>query len=101
MLIDDNQMRESLRQMAARFTADLVQRDDLMQECLINLWRVEQEKPGQTRSWYLQSCRFHLQHCLMMGRSLDSTKRCGQDKRLTLDDSEVGQVPEALHTNGE
>src|ERR1043166_3150368 len=101
MLIEDARIRESLRQIAARFAGDPTQRDDLLQECLINLWRVEREKPGHTKSWYLQSCRFHLQHCVSLGRSLDSTKRGGEEKRLTGYGSEDGQVPEELHTNGE
>jgi hypothetical protein len=48
---------------------------DMMQECLFHLWRTEREKPGHTRSWYLQSCRFHLQHWLTAGRSLDNPRR--------------------------
>ena len=72
-----------------------------MQECLINLWRAERDKPGKTRSWYLQNCRFHLQHCAASGRSLDSPKRASQDKRLNIDGIEEGEVPQQLHTNGE
>ncbi len=49
--------------------------DDLVQEALVHLWRTERRRPGQTRSWYLQSCRFHVQHCLASGRSVDSVKR--------------------------
>ena len=101
MLIEDAGMREVLRKIAAGFSADPTQRDDLMQECMINLWRAERDKPGRTRSWYLQSCRFHLQHCAVLGRSLDSPKRASPDKRLNIDDSDEGQVPEPLHTNGE
>src|SRR5438128_141186 len=101
MLIEDPRTCEGLRQIVGGFTADPTQRDDLIQECLINLCRVERDKPGRTRSWYLQNCRFHLQHWAVLGRSLDSPKRASQDKRLTIDGSEEGMVPEALHTNGE
>ena len=56
-------------------TTNSALREDLMQEALVHLWRVETERPGQTRSWYWQSCRFHLQHYLASGRSVDSAKR--------------------------
>jgi hypothetical protein len=55
--------------------ADPTVQADMMQECLFHLWRTEREKPNQTRSWYLQSCRFHMQHCLTAGRSLDNPRR--------------------------
>src|SRR5258708_24931491 len=101
MLIEDGRVCGVLRQMAGGFTSDPTQRDDLMQECLINLWKVERDKPGRTHSWYLQNCRFHLQHCGVLGRSLDSPKRASQNKRLPLDGSEEEEFPYQLHTNGE
>src|SRR5262252_11237873 len=57
-----------------------------MQEALINLWQQELLRPGQTRSWYLQNCHFHLRNHLRQGRSIDSPKRRGQ--RCTILDSE-------------
>src|SRR5690349_21572876 len=68
-------LRESLVQMIRRLTPNSSLREDLLQEAMIHLWRTETRRPGQTRSWYLQSCRFHLQHYLNCGRSIDSTKR--------------------------
>jgi RNA polymerase sigma factor (sigma-70 family) len=68
-------LRESLAQMIRRLTPNSSLREDLLQEAMIHLWRTETRRPGQTRSWYLQSCRFHLQHYLNCGRSIDSTKR--------------------------
>ena len=56
-----------------------------MQVCRIHLWRLEIERPSQTRSWYLQSCRFHLQHWLASGRSVDSRKRATRDRRITIE----------------
>src|SRR5262249_34431706 len=50
-------------------------RDDLIQEGLIHLWLSQRQRPGQSTSWYLQGCRFHLQHYLEVGRSVDSHKR--------------------------
>ncbi len=46
-----------------------------MQEALVHLWHTEARRPGQTRSWYVQSCRFHVRHYLASGRSVDSVKR--------------------------
>jgi DNA-directed RNA polymerase specialized sigma24 family protein len=74
-LIDDAGIRQTLRKIITRLTPNPALQDDLMQECLIRLWRLESEEPGHTRSWYLQNCRFHLQHFLASGRSLDSLKR--------------------------
>ena len=46
-----------------------------MQEALIHLWLLEERRPAQSRSWYLQSCKFHLQNFIAAGRSVDSLKR--------------------------
>ena len=101
MLIEDTKFCELLRRIVTRFTADRVLQDDLMQECLIRIWRLESEEPGRTRSWYLQNCRFHLQHWLASGRSVDSPKRTNGDNRVTID-AVSDEVPvEGYHTNGE
>jgi len=71
----DECLREALAQLVKRLTPNPTLREDLLQEALIHLWRIEARRPGQTRSWYLQSCRFHLQHYLSCGRSIDSAKR--------------------------
>jgi DNA-binding CsgD family transcriptional regulator len=52
---------------------------------MIHLWKVERERPGQTLSWYLQSCSFHLRHYLASGRSIDSSKRCSLQIELPED----------------
>jgi len=96
MLIEDTKFCQLLRRIVTRFSADRVLQDDLMQECLIRIWRLESEEPGRTRSWYLQNCRFHLQHWLASGRSVDSLKRTNGDNRVTID-----EVVEGYHTNGE
>jgi DNA-directed RNA polymerase specialized sigma24 family protein len=74
-----------VRGIAARVTLNSVSQEDLVQECLIHLWKLEKEQPDQTVSWYLTSCRFHLQHCLASGRSVDSPKRAGAAHRITID----------------
>ena len=72
-----------------------------MQECLIRLWKLESEKPGRTRSWYLQNCRFHLQHWLASGRSVDSPKRANGNNRITIDGTNDELPVDTYHTNGE
>src|SRR5262249_20069003 len=71
---------------------------DMMQECLFHLWRTEREKPNHTRSWYLQSCRFHLQHWLSSGRSLDNPKRAASE---VLDGDDEHPALSDYHTDGQ
>ena len=101
MLIEDTKFCELLRRIVTRFTSDPVLQDDLMQECLIRIWRLESEEPGQTRSWYLQNCRFHVQHWLAAGRSVDSLKRDKGDNRATIDSVSDETPVDGYHTNGE
>lgn len=69
---------------------DTGSQEDMLQEALIHLWRLEERRPGQSVAWYLQGCRYHLQNWLRLGRSIDSVKRsraCVRDG-ATDDDSE-------------
>jgi len=75
MLIDEACSRETLRRIVGRLTSDPVLAEELVQEGLVHLWLLEERRPGQTRSWYLQNCKFHLQNYLKAGRSIDSRKR--------------------------
>jgi len=75
MLIEQSEIKERLSRIVSKLTTSVVLREDLMQEALTHLWLEEIRLPGQTQSWYLQSCRFHLQHYLKNGRSIDSGKR--------------------------
>jgi len=100
-LIEDVPLRESLRHIVAGFSGNPSLQEDLIQESLVHLWKVEREKPGQTKSWYLQSCRFHVQHWLAAGRSLDSPKRARADKWIVLDESDSEATLPEYHTNGE
>ena len=100
MLIEETQILVLLRRIVAGFTADSVLQADLMQECLFHLWKIEREKPGQTRSWYLQSCRFHLQHYLTSGRSLDSHKRAnGTVLKHELAEATIARVWRGMRKN--
>jgi len=67
--------RKQLRGMIHNMTGDEALREDLLQEALIHLWQTERERPGQSQSWYLQSCSFRIRHLLAAGRSVDSRKR--------------------------
>src|SRR5260370_40330247 len=78
MFIDEESIRECLLRMIRRITPNLALRDDLLQEALIHLWLTEARRPAQTRSWYLQSVKFHLLHYLASGRSVDSANRRGR-----------------------
>src|SRR6266404_1014256 len=100
-LIEDAALQSSLRQIVARLTGNPVLQEDLMQESLIHLWEIERNRPGRTRSWYLQSCSFHIRHRLVAGRSLDSPKRAREDKRIAIDESDSEAALPEYHTNGE
>jgi DNA-binding CsgD family transcriptional regulator len=101
MLIEDVRMCESLRRIVNGFTGDPTLQQDMLQECLVCLWKIESEKPGRTRSWYLQNCRFHVQHWLAAGRSLDSHKRALGGNRVPLHGTEEDTALDGYHTNGE
>jgi DNA-directed RNA polymerase specialized sigma24 family protein len=77
MYFEEPSIQDSLLQLIRRLTSNPTLRDDLLQEALIHFWLTESRRPGQTKSWYLQSCKFHMQHYLASGRSLDSNKRRG------------------------
>ena len=75
MHVDNPATKELLLRIIQNITSRTALWDDLLQEALIHLWRIEARRPGQTRSWYLQSCKFHLLHYLTSGRSVDAIKR--------------------------
>ena len=95
-LIEDEQVLNSLGRIVNSLSHEPSWRDDLMQEALLHLWRSEQERPGQSTSWYLQGCRFRLQHYLGAGRSLDSGKR--RAKQVVNDEKSPSDLFEELHT---
>jgi len=101
MLIDEERVWNSVRKLVTRITADWALQQDLTQECVIRLWRLEGEQPGRTSSWYLQNCHFHLRHWLASGRSVDSPKRGNGSNRITIDATDDQPDLECFHTNGE
>lgn len=98
---EDARMHLNLRRLVAGFTADPLLQEDLLQECLVWLWQVEVEKPGQTMSWYLQNCRFRIQHWLAAGRSVDSPKRARGDARVSIDCNPEESALDGYHTDGD
>ena len=74
MLIDQKETLGVLRQIVFKVTIDRALHEDLTQEAFIHLWLREQQCPGQTQSWYFQSCRFFLQNLVRTGRSVDSLR---------------------------
>ena len=101
LLVENPQMREALSKIVAGFTRDPQLKQDLLQECLLHLWRLEVEKPSRTRSWYLHGCRFHLQHYLVSGRSVDSLKRAGGARRITIEGQDEETALHDPHPKGE
>src|SRR5882672_4598840 len=97
MLVDEPSTREVLRRLIQKLASSPALWDDLLQEALIHLWMIEARRPGQTRSWYLQSCKFHLLHYLASGRSVDSNKR--RDGQLQFSDD--GECSDAGLNDGD
>lgn len=91
MLIDDVRTRELLSRIVYRLSSDPAVRDDMMQEALVHLWLLEERRPGQRQSWYLQSCKFHLQNYITAGRSVDSPKR--NSGRISIADGDEDFLP--------
>jgi DNA-directed RNA polymerase specialized sigma24 family protein len=99
MSIDDLKTVERLNRIVGRLTSHPDLREELMQEALIHLWQVQEQQPGQSESWYLQSCRYHLQHFLVAGRSVDSPKRRAANVNASLngeDDSNGFLIEETV-----
>jgi len=88
MFVDDPSSKASLLKIVRRMNANPTIREDLLQEALIHLWLTENHRPGQTRSWYLQSCKFHLLHYLVSGRSIDSPKRKARQLEMPTDEDD-------------
>src|SRR5262245_27216021 len=101
MPLDDAKAYSVLRRIVAGLSIDFALRQDMMQECLLRLTQLEVEKPGQTRSWYLRNCRFHLLHWLASGRSVDSPKRAGSHQRVHLDEMAEDAIWEKSHAKSQ
>ena len=89
LLIDKTAVRTALVRMVVTLEENFHTREDLLQEALVSFWSSERQYPGQRRSWYLQSVRFHLHHIRASGRSLDSPKHRGA--QATVADNGAGR----------
>src|SRR6266702_8842366 len=96
MFVDEVSTKESLVRMIRRATPNHALRDDLLQEALIHLWLTETRRPGQTKSWYLQSAKFHVLHYLTSGRSVDSRKRWRGVSHFESDCEQSEEFPELV-----
>jgi hypothetical protein len=101
MDIDDPRTWSVLRKIVASLSDNLTLQQDLVQECAVHLCRVERDQPDRTTSWYVLSCRFHAQHWLALGRSVDSFKRASQRATHQIDGVVDDEFSEANHTNGD
>ncbi len=85
---------EMVRAVVARVIQDvgaaLDSQEDLIQEAFIHLCRKVSLRPGQTESWYSQSCYFHLLGYLRQGTSVDAPKRRHLACELSDDSEEAG-----------
>src|SRR2546428_9446774 len=94
MCLDEPSTKDSLLRMTGRITPNFALRQDLLQEALIHLWLTQTRRPGQTKSWYLQSSKFHLLHWLASGRSVDSIKRGRGHSQFGHDCEQSEEFPE-------
>jgi len=90
--------QESVLRLVHCTTSNEALRDDLTQEALVHLWLVKTRRPGQTNSWYLQSCKFRLQHYLNSGRSIDSVKRRSSQVSFNSDSTEPNEDLDLVDT---
>jgi len=96
MCLDEPTVKESLLRMAGSITPNFAFRQDLLQEAWIHLWLTEIRRPGQTKSWYLQSAKFHVLHYLTSGRSVDSRKRWRGVSHIESDCEQSEEFPELV-----
>ena len=88
MIFEDERFYRRLQNMIGALPCSEECKEDILQEAFLHLRELERRNPRQTPSWYLQACKFHAQHLLASGRSIDSPKRAG--KRVILpDDAEL------------
>src|SRR6266536_2398760 len=64
----------TLLRVVATITPDRCLQEDLLQEAVIHFWQLNNQRPGQSPSWYFKSCQLYLLNLLRKGRSIDSLK---------------------------
>ncbi len=76
--MNETEVAQRLRVVAARLTGDVELRKDLMQEMHLHLMKAQASDPGKPFEWYVKGCEFHARNYLKLGRSIDSLKRARQ-----------------------
>jgi DNA-directed RNA polymerase specialized sigma24 family protein len=82
-------LRARIARIVQHMTSDFHLRQDLEQEALFHIWLMEIQRPYETMSWYLQSCRFHLRNYLRNDPSIDSPARAHLRQPTEDDDTAV------------
>jgi|SRR6185295_13343038 len=98
--VEDPVVQNTLLRIVVRLERNPSLREDLMQEGLVHYWLELGRHPGRSLSWYLQSCQFHLQHCLAAGRSVDSPKRGPAELPLLLESDDASEPFETGKSDG-
>src|SRR5205809_7182293 len=98
MYLEQPATKEAILKIIKSITHCSALQDDLLQEALIHLWLMETRRPGQTHSWYLQSCKYHLLHYLASGCSVDSAKREGRSLQPPEDSADEEGHSKQRHT---
>src|SRR5258707_8576164 len=94
MFYEKEEVCELLRSMVRHITGNVTLGEDLFQEAVIHLWQKETKRPGQSQSWYVQNCRFHLFDFLRHGYTADSLNHASRGHHLSDDSNASGEVNE-------
>jgi len=91
MCAENLEVNAELRGIVRRTTTDVQLHEELFQQGHLHLLRKRALQPGQTLSWYLDSCACHLLNYLGQGRSIDSLKhRSGRDIEREFEGDDAG-----------
>ena len=92
-LVERPEVQDVLRRLVHNLCHDPNLYEELLQEALLCHWRTEVSDPGHTLSWYLERCRFRIQHYFNQGRSVDSLKH--SHSACSLDELDELELPVA------
>ena len=94
MLYEDMDVLKRLRGMIYHLCDEPWMREDCLAVVRAHLWRLENDKPGQKQTYYLEGCHYVLTHFLEQGRSIDSWKRRYGRLPLPNEDPDEQNLPE-------
>src|SRR2546426_985349 len=98
--VDDTSVQRILLRIVIKMEPNPSSREDLMQEGMVHFWLESERNPGHSLSWYLQSCKFHLQHRRVAGRSLDSPKRSLAQTSVGIGSEDSNELFETVERDG-